>query len=60
MYGTYHHLVYAEGVKTINNALWLAMCDLPDMYTRARVRAVPEGECRHIRQITSVHVTYVM
>ena len=34
--------------------------DLPDMYARARGRAAPEGECRHIRQITTAHVTYVM
>ena len=34
--------------------------DLPDMYARARGRTVLEGECRHIRQITTVHVTYVM
>ena len=32
--------------------------DLPDMYTQARGRAVPE--CGHIRQITTAHVTYVM
>ena len=34
--------------------------DLPDMYARARGRAAPEGECGHIRQITTAHVTYVM
>ena len=34
--------------------------DLPDMYARARGRAAPEGECRHIRQIPTAHVTYVM
>ena len=34
--------------------------DLPDMYAQARGRAAPEGECGHIRQITTAHVTYVM
>ena len=34
--------------------------DFPDMYARARGRTAPEGECRHIRQITTAHVTYVM
>ena len=34
--------------------------DLPDMYARARRRAAPEGECGHIRQIPTAHVTYVM
>ena len=33
--------------------------DLPDMYTQAQGRAVPEGECGHIRQIMTAHVTYV-
>ena len=31
--------------------------DLPGMYARARGRAAPEGECGHIRQITTAHVT---
>ena len=34
--------------------------NLPDMYARARGRAAPEGECGHIRQIMTAHVTYVM
>ena len=34
--------------------------DLPDMYARALGRAVPKSECRHIRQITTAYVTYVM
>ena len=34
--------------------------DLPDMYIQAQGHAVPEGECRHIRQIMSTHVTYDM
>ena len=34
--------------------------DLPDMYVRAQGRAVPEGKCGHIRQITTLHVVYVM
>ena len=34
--------------------------DLPDMYAWARGCAAPEGECGHIRQITTTHVTYVM
>ena len=33
---------------------------LPDMYTRARGRTAPEGECRHIRQVMTAHVTYVI
>ena len=32
--------------------------DLPDMYTRGHT--APEGECGHIRQITTTHVTYIM
>ena len=32
--------------------------DLPDMYARARGRAAPGGECGHIRQITTAHVTF--
>ena len=31
--------------------------DLPKMYARARGCAAPEGECGHIRQITTAHVT---
>ena len=31
--------------------------DLPDMYTWARGRAAPKGECGHIRQILTAHVT---
>ena len=38
----------------------MSRSDLPDMYTRARGRAAPSGECGHIRQITTAHVTYVM
>ena len=34
--------------------------DLPDMYARAQGRTVPKGECGHISQITTAHVTYVM
>ena len=34
--------------------------DLPDMYAQAQGHAVPEGECEHIRQIMTAHVTYVM
>ena len=34
--------------------------DLPDMYAQAQECAVPEGECLHIKQITTAHVTYVM
>ena len=34
--------------------------DLPDIYAQARGCAAPEGECGHIMQITTVHVTYVM
>ena len=34
--------------------------DLPDMYAQARGRAAPEGECGHIRQITAVHVSYIL
>ena len=34
--------------------------DLPDMYAQARGHSAPEGECGHIRQITTAHVTYVM
>ena len=34
--------------------------DLPDMYARARRCTVPESKCRHIRQILTTHVTYVM
>ena len=36
----------------------LGRSDLPDMY--ARGRAAPKCECRHIRKITTAHVTYVM
>ena len=32
--------------------------DLPDMYARVRGHAAPEGDCGHIRQITTAHVTY--
>ena len=45
------HVVY------VRNMGWR---DLPDMYARAIGRAAPEGECRHIRQIPTTHVTYVM
>ena len=31
--------------------------DLPDMYAQAQGRVVPEGDCGHIRQITTDHVT---
>ena len=31
--------------------------DLPDMYAQARGHAAPEGECGHIRQIPTAHVT---
>ena len=34
--------------------------DLPDMYAQVRGCAALEGECGHIRQITTAHVTYVM
>ena len=33
--------------------------DLPDLYARAQGRTTAEGECRHIWQITTTHVTYV-
>ena len=38
----------------------MSRSDLPDMYARAQGRTTPEGKCRHIRQIMTAHVTYVM
>ena len=33
---------------------------MPDMYAQAQGHPAPEGECGHIRQIMTAHVTYVM
>ena len=36
------------------------MGNLPDMYAQAQEHVAPEGECRHIRQIPTAYVAYIM